>query len=445
MKALRDRVPPRLAERSKVREKFLDDYSIPALVFGVGVTLTGVLRILGQAGVRVYAVCDRADIATRSRWYEPPPGGDTSTVAPEDLADFLRTCELPRAVLIPCSDDWARAVASLPPALANKFKSSCPSADVIDTLVDKWKFSCLLDEVGIPHPRTQLVHSAELLQQLPELAFRGSFLKPLSSAEFARKHGVKGFTVGSRTEALSLLGVLDLPVMLQEYIPGPPTAHYFVEGFRDRTGEICGLLARQRLRMFPLDLGNSSLMESISLSEVEPAAKSLTTLLERLEYRGVFSAEFKFDARDGQFKILEINARPWWYVEFAARCGVDVCMMDYRDALDAPVKTIAEYQVGRRCMMFAIDMLAFHALRGKQNGLNFGDWIESLRNADDALFSARDPLPALAHWTKLLRQRMLPNAAYGPVNHQFRVPNKSITSPAHAPEPLAQAGPVRRT
>ena len=33
-----------------------------------------------------------------------------------------------------------------------------------------------------------------------------------------------------------------------------------------------------------------------------------------------------------EFKILEINARPWWYVELASRCGVDVCTMSYRDA-----------------------------------------------------------------------------------------------------------------
>jgi D-aspartate ligase len=422
----------------------LEDYSIPALVFGVGVTLTGVLRTLGQAGVRVYAVCDRADIATRSRWYEPPPGGDTSTVTPASLPAFLENCGLSRAVLIPCSDDWARAVASLPSSLTDRFQSSGPSSDVVDTMVDKWKFARLLDQAGVPHPQTRLLDSAEAMQHLPDSAFRGAFLKPLSSAEFAKRHGVKGFTVESRAEAISLLSVLDLPVMLQEYIPGPPTSHYFVEGFRDRTGKIRGLLARQRLRMFPLDLGNSSLMVSVSLDDVAPAVAALTRLLERVGYRGVFSAEFKRDARDDQFKILEVNARPWWYVEFAARCGVDVCPMTYRDALGLPVETVTEYQVGRRCMMFAIDMLAFYALRQKKNALSLGDWMESLRNADDALFSARDPLPALAHWGKLLRQRMLPTSAYGPTVAALRLPNKSVDTANHAPEPLAQAGPVRR-
>jgi len=249
----------------------LEDYSIPALVFGVGVTLTGVLRTLGQAGVQVYAVCDRADIATHSRWYQTPPGADTSRLKPANLAAYLETCRLPRAVLIPCSDDWARAVASIPQSLQNRFLVSGPSLEIVDTMVDKWKFSKLLDEAGVVHPKTRLIERVDQMQQWPDETFHGAFLKPLSSAEFARRHGVKGFTVDSRAEAIALLGLLDLPVMLQEYIPGPPSCHYFVEGFRDYTGTIRGMLARQRLRMFPLDLGNSSLMISVALDEVAPA------------------------------------------------------------------------------------------------------------------------------------------------------------------------------
>src|SRR4030095_7389933 len=169
---------------------------------------------MGQAGVRVYAVCDRTDIATRSRWYAPPPCGGNAEISPANLESFLNNCGLSRAVLIPCSDDWARAVASLPASLADKFFSSVPSIGVVDTMVDKWKFSTLMSEVGVPRPRTQLVADAAAMPALPEEAFREAFLKPLSSADFARRHGVKGFTVDSRAEALSLLNVLDLPVML---------------------------------------------------------------------------------------------------------------------------------------------------------------------------------------------------------------------------------------
>ena len=420
----------------------MEEYSIPALVFGVGVTLTGVLRTLGQSGIRAYTVCDRADIATRSRWFVPPPSGDASHVRPENLAAFLNSCGVPKAVLVPCSDDWARAVAQLPSSFSDRFFTSTSPADVVEALIDKWKFAKLCDDTDVPRPRTQLMDRAGSLQAAPDDVFRGAFLKPLSSGEFARRHGVKGFTVESRSEALSLLNVLDLPVMLQEYIPGPPTAHYFIEGFRDRTGTIRGLLARQRLRMFPLDLGNSSLMISVALSDVAPAAAALTRLLEHINYRGVFSAEFKLDPRDNRFKILEVNARPWWYVEFAARCGLDVCKMSYRDALRLPIASIETYQVGRRCMMLAIDMLAFHAMHRNPGSIRFTEWLESLRDADDALFSSRDPLPAFAHWSRLLKQRLVPAGTFSTAVPQVRVHRHAAESTPS--ETLVEAGPVRR-
>lgn len=421
----------------------MDEYSIPALVFGVGVTLTGVLRTLGQAGIRVYAVCDRADIATSSRWYEAPPCGDGVQVTPATLADFLEKCGLRQAVLIPCSDDWARAVARLPRSLSDRFFYSGPNSETVELLIDKWKFANLLDQAAIPHPQTRLLETATAAEQVREECFHGGFLKPLSSVEFARRHGVKGFTVESKEEALALLGAVELPVMLQEYIPGPPTQHYFIEGFRDRTGKVCGLLARQRLRMFPLDLGNSSLMVTVSLQDVAPAASALTRLLDTLQYRGVFSAEFKRDPRDNQFKLLEINARPWWYVEFAARCGVDVCVMDYRDALGLPVAVVKGYEVGQRCTMLAIDMLAFHAQRAR-NGLSFSQWLGSLQGAHEALFSARDPLPAIAHWGKLLRQRMGSAPAYPTSQPRGDVPHQPAEDAHPSNKHLAQADPVRR-
>jgi predicted ATP-grasp superfamily ATP-dependent carboligase len=183
-------------------------------------------------------------------------------------------------------------------------------------------------------------------------------------------------------------------------------------------------------------------MVSVALEDVAPAAAALTRLLDRINYRGVFSAEFKRDPRDNQFKILEVNARPWWYVEFAAHCGLDVCKMSYRDALRMPVQTCEQYQVGRRCMMLAIDLLAFYAMRKKPESLRLSEWLESLRDADDALFSSRDPLPALAHWGRLLKQRILPAATYSAAVSQLRVPPRAVENTAS--ETLAEAGPVRR-
>ena len=77
----------------------------------------------------------------------------------------------------------------------------------------------------------------------------------------------------------------------------------------------------------------------------------------------MFSAEFKLDPRDGRFKLLEVNTRPWWYVDFAARCGVDVCTMAYRDALGEGVDTVESYRTGVVCVYPYMDLSACQALR----------------------------------------------------------------------------------
>jgi predicted ATP-grasp superfamily ATP-dependent carboligase len=228
---------------------------------------------------------------------------------------------------------------------------------------------------------------------LPASFFEGAILKPLSSVDFARRHGVKGYLVESRRQATGLIDQLELPMMLQEFIPGPANSGYFLDGFRDRTGRITALFGRRRLRMFPQKLGNSTLIESVPLRNLSGAIFPLEYLLERISYRGVFSAEFKFDERDCAFKLIEINARPWWYVEFASRCGVDVCTMAYQDALGLPVPAIDTYQVGRRCVFAVNDLRTWRGEARNQQSLwsLLGSWL----GCDSAPFHWNDPAPAL--------------------------------------------------
>jgi D-aspartate ligase len=368
---------------------------VPVVAMGSGLTLNGVLRILGRARLPVYCVCPSDDFVLYSRWYREPPLPGVSGLKPFELERFLRSLSWEEAVLMPCSDDWVRASTSLPPALARRFPASMPARDVVLSMLDKWKFAQLLLRTGTPHPQTLLLQSHEDLQNLPESYFGNQIFKPESSVEFAAKHGVKGYLVHSRTQALEIAPKLDYPIMLQEYIPGPPTESYFVDGFVDRHGRVCARFARQRIRMHPRDLGNSSLTISISLEQIRDAVASLDQLLARVNYRGIFSAEFKHDSRDGLFKLLEVNARPWWYIEFAARCGVDVCSMAYADALGAFVPAVEHYQIGRSCTFLPYDIYAYRALHG-ENGLHFWSWIHSWSGGDDALFSWDDIGPGVA-------------------------------------------------
>jgi len=146
----------------------------------------------------------------------------------------------------------------------------------------------------------------------------------------------------------------------------------------------------------------------VQLDDVRQAVESLERLLPPIGYRGIFSAEFKRDARDGVFKIIEVNTRPWWYIEFAALCGVDVSLLAYRDALglelDPPEP--GDYVVGERCVLLPQDVLAYRALR-ERDGLSFATWCRSWVGARPSIFDLTDPLPSLSLPIFVARRRLL--------------------------------------
>jgi D-aspartate ligase len=390
--------------------------SLPIIALGGGITLAGVLNVLHRAGIPAYALCPQNDFVQRSRWYRPL-ALQHADPQPKHLEAILERLALPEAVLLPCSDDWLRAVPALPSRIAARFPSSTPGTHNVETMVDKWKFAQLLSSLRIPHPQTRIVSSAAEFDELTGI--EGAILKPLSSVEFAMRYGVKGYIAESCEQARSLLQRLEFPILVQEFIPGAPDAGYFLDGFRDRKGQIKGLFARRRLRMFPPRLGNSTFVESVSLDDVKSAVFSLEYLLEQVRYRGIFSAEFKLDPRDQTFKLIEINARPWWYVEFAARCGVDVCSMAYHDALDLPVEANNTYEIGRTCVFAPND---FRSQRDAAPQSRSG-WRSVVRNwirADGVAFHWNDPGPALSYVHQAVAAYL--RSRLGPLRKPTRAP-----------------------
>ena len=381
----------------------LEESDLPVLVLGSGITALGVIRSLGSAQIPAYSLCPRNDLVTQSRWYRPAPQISSRVPSPDELPEYLATLSIPKAVLIPCTDDWTKAVAGLPENLKERFPASISPPLVVETMINKWRFAETLQQLGVPRPRTILLHSLEEMAVLPDSQYENMFLKPLDSLQFSACHGVKAFRVESKRYALEIMaktqrnGTSGFPILLQEYIPGPARSYYLVDGFVDRHHRICALIARRRLRMHPQMFGNSTLSESVPVHQVRGAVDTLERLWSALDYRGIFDAEFKYDDCDGQFKIVEVNARPWWHIGFTTGCGVNLCRMSYRDALGLPVESITSYPVGRRALYLLLDLPAHCATDPGVAGLL--RWMRSWKGAQDAFYCWNDPRPGI--WVTL--------------------------------------------
>ena len=380
------------------------------IVLGDGITALGVVRSLGRAGLEPTLACRAGDFAGRSRWVRGRTLDLTESDDPRALVAGLRAVGVDRGVLIPCSDLWSQAVSHLPDEERGGFPTSMPSVDVVELLVDKGLFAETLDRFDVPHPATLAVAA---VSDLAGVDLNGFFLKPRDSQRFSQIFRKKAIRFADRREAeegLQAMADAGLTAVLQEYVPGPPTAHYFVDGFVDRTGVLRALFARRRIRMFPTDFGNSSMMVSVPLEEAAPAADSLERLFSGIGYRGTFSAEFKRDPRDGAFRLLEVNSRPWWYIGFADHCGVDVSVMIYRDALGLPVESVNGYAVGERCVLLPQDFRAYRAIRRTER-LSFVSWVRSWIGATPSIFQRNDPFPALGLPIFAVRRRRRPAPA----------------------------------
>lgn len=387
----------------------VDAGRVPVIVMGQGPTALGILRAVTLAGIPVHVACPPDDLTTRSRWYRPVPGASWDGRPGPAAEDALRAMPLDRAVLIAGADDIAMWLSELPSDLQERFPVSTASHAVQALLQDKATFARHLERLGIPHPRTFHLGSLAEVDAVPMETLERVFIKPVNSQRFSDVVGAKGVWVHTRDElrdTWARLHAQGFSLMAQEYIPGPATEHFFVDGFRDAGGAYPGLFVRQRMRMSPPDFGNSSCSRSVPLDRADEAVGQVRRLLDDVGYRGIFSAEFKRDPRDGQFRIIEVNTRAWTYVEFAARHGVNVCEMAWQDALGEPVRMASRsYPIGKLCIDLHHDLSSLGRTPKQEIGSVLRLAMQWAR-ADLHVFRWSDPRPALHVLGSLLLKRI---------------------------------------
>jgi D-aspartate ligase len=388
----------------------MPEASVPAIVLGSHITALAALRDLAALRVPTHLLTASVDdIALRSRWAGSRRARNVSETI-EGLVDALR--DAPDAVLIPCGDGWVRAAAELVYERNDgRFTASVARPDVLNILLDKGRLADQLSSLGISHPMTMDVREVGDLVDVDDRALARCFLKPRDSFAFRKRFGTKAFVLHGRSDVAHKLDAAagaGFEMVLQELIPGPPTAHVFLDGFVDAHGRMVAVFARRRLRMWPPRFGNSTDSVTIPLEEARPAMDALVALFDHLGYRGPFDAEFKQDSEDGRFKLIEVNVRAWRQLALASHCGVDVVGMAYADALGLPITPSKGYRVGARWIDPALDVRARLRGRGMRPGVAGEPWLR----ADHAVFRRNDPSPALgAAWRSLRRSARRGDAA----------------------------------
>lgn len=386
----------------------MDRYENPAVVIGGGVNGLGVMRNLGRQRIDAYCVTDKKDYAVSSKYckgYFVVPGVETDF---QKLKNFLSRSErlaANKAVLFPTTDMSILNLSSMIGEI-NGYLAPISKREVIETLVKKRKFYESLADLEVPHPITLFTDTPDDLKDIDRKIAFPVFVKPSVSQTFYRRFGTKGFVVKSKEDLYRTLRSMDrdkIDVTVQEIVAGPPTNHYFIDGYLDVKSRLVAIFARRRLRMWPLAFGNSTVCVSVPISEVADMKESIVNYLGSIGFRGIFSAEFKRDSHDHIGKLLEVNARSWWYNTFPSACGVNIILAAYLEAVGKEAASSEDYETGKYMVYFTDDVKSSLAMF-LQNELSLREWASPLVGVKDwVVFAKDDPNPFIMNIPRTLK------------------------------------------
>ena len=319
----------------------------PVFVLGGYPAGLAVIRSLGVRGIRVFCVysTDR-ESGQHSKYLDgafcsPPPERQEAFV--EYLVGLAPSH--PRSVLIPTSDETLEAVARAKERLEEHFDVACMGFRRVDTVLDKRKTYKVAAEGGIPAPRTFTPKCARELKDYAEVIKYPCLVKPTSSYAHFKTFGRKMTKVDnadSLVRAWQETTEASVDVVLQEFIPGPETAGINYNAYIQNGAPVAECTAR-KLRSSPPELGFPTVVVSEHIPEIIAVGRRL---LQLLNVDGFSCTEFKFDERDREYKLMEVNARPNMSGALSVACGVDFPSMIYDDLLGARISSVERYREG---------------------------------------------------------------------------------------------------
>ena len=297
----------------------------------------------------VAAHYDERDIAHVSKYVVEVLQTPHPEKSKEAFVELLieHAADLGGSLLVPASDESLVTLSQNKHLLEPYYTVACPDWDVVEKCVDKKLTALLADAIGVPAPKTVLIRSIEDAEKYEKAVEYPALLKPSLSHQFYDLYKKKMIVVDDSAqmlEAYSKIADSGLEMMLQEFIPGDDTHginynSYFWDG-----QPIVEFTARQ-IRNAPPWYGSPRVVVS---EEIPEAVESGRKMLKALGYNGYSNIEFKWDSRDGVYKLMEINARHNLSSLLAVHLGVNFPWIEYQHLIhgELPSEPPTDYQTG---------------------------------------------------------------------------------------------------
>lgn len=274
------------------------------------------VRHLGRAGHTIDLLSPAASVAFRSKYcHNAIPYRELTASA---MIGQAREIMGEYDVVLPLVDDLVEEVDRCRDLLPLAVRQHLPPPETLQLTFSKITMHELVQRLAVPVPSTIVPQSEQDLQQCA-----GQWGFPLI---IKGEKGSGGTTnrIACTQEELGLFyqqiramerGYGGRP-FVQEYVPG----RVYTVGGLCRDGTLLRVCIHRWDAQFPVA---SRLVMAVTVA-VPALLDYGKRIFESLRWTGIANLEFREDPRTGHFKFLEINPRPWGFIELAHRAGVDM-------------------------------------------------------------------------------------------------------------------------
>ena len=243
-----------------------------------------------------------------------------------------------KILLIGTNDNYVKLIAENKKELEEYFVFNYPDIQIINQLLMKEKFYENYKNMGLDMPKTMLYHcnQNDNIQKIKE-KFKEYpiIIKPSDGVEYHKLDIVldKVYKVYSETELETVIKKIEQAgynknLIIQEFIPGDDSALFdsiFYVG-KNKKAQLATFAQIGLQEHTPTGIGNCTVLVN-GFDEhgyQEEFVYKLKDFLEKIGYQGFAEFDMKYDARDGKYKVLEINPRQSRSGYYVAACGYNL-------------------------------------------------------------------------------------------------------------------------
>ena len=268
------------------------------------------------------------------------PNLEDDAVFVRTLTDFAKAHTGKTLVLVSCGDNYTGLMARARAALEPYYKFACPTPELVAELDTKEFFYQACERHGLSYPRTfgctnENYKTVELPFPFPCIIKASN-----SVADWNCKfpHKKKVFVAYSKEEFDAITAAIYSSsyqdnLVLQEYIPGDDNCMRVLNCYSglDHKVKLMALGRPLLEEQTPEGIGNYAAIMNVRDDEL---MEKMKTFLEDVGWEGFSNFDMKYDARDGKYKLFEMNPRQGRSSFFVTASGYNLAKWLVEDVVE---------------------------------------------------------------------------------------------------------------